>query len=133
MRPFQLLARRARFEFPGLGVKSHCPLNLYKDPATGRAIALFFHTWESPAACGTPIFNAFENAATKLFREIGQPKKPMRFFVRVERDRLPVPVIRETYYCEVLYRFNTRNRAIEVIDFRHELEASEGHRLFGLR
>ncbi len=130
MRPFQLLARRERFEFPGFGIKSRCPLRLYRDPSTNAPIALFFHTWEP--GCGTSIVNAFESAATTLYRELGCPKSTL-FYLRVERSPGPTPAVAQPYYRNMRFTIGSERRTIEdPLPFGRDLTLLEGNRLFGL-
>ena len=124
----RLLARRTRFEFPGLGVKSHCPVHIYGDDKKRQLVVLFVHTWES--GCGSPIFNAFENAATKLYSQMNRPVS-VRFFVRVEKCPHVPCGVPQPYYSEVVHSVEPGG-SIAVDGFRHDLTLQEGNRLFNL-
>lgn len=106
---------------------SHCPVSVYLTPE-GEFIALFFH---DPAKCGgASVINAFEAAATKLYRELKWPEK-IRFYIRVEKSVSPPHLVPEPYYCKMAFSVMS-SKQVGSVEFLRETSLEEGNRFFSI-
>ena len=118
-----------RFEFPGLGIASVCPISVYI-MQDGTFVVLLFQ--DKARNTGTNPVNGFESLASIVYRYQKWPEK-IRFFIRVEKSQgealLGIP---ETYYDEVHFRVAPMKQ-IDATRFKKMFSLTEGNKVFGLQ